>query len=247
MRGSKADIIESLQKEILPLEGYKPVMTNVLPAIDLGPVNASFPNKTFPLGAVHEFLYDSAEDAAATSGFIAAMLGFVMKYNGMVICVSKQQQLFPPSLSRFGINASNIIFIEVKKEKELLWVIEESLKCNGLCAVIAEANELNLTTSRRLQLAVEKSGVTGMIVRNTAFIKNITSNSCITRWKISSLPSINDDELPGVGFPQWQVNLEKVRNGKPGIWNLQFRSGKFMEVGVEEELLTFEEWKKKTG
>jgi protein ImuA len=33
--------------------------------------------------------------------------------------------------------------------------------------------------------------------------------------------------LPGVGFPKWNVELLKVRNGKPGSWQVEWAAGKF--------------------
>ena len=103
--------------------------------------------------------------------------------------------------------------------------MEEALKCEGLAAVVGEINELSFTGSRRLQLAVEQSRVTGFVIRNYITKPNITS--CIARWKISHLPSLVENQLPGVGFPRWQVELLKVRNGKPGIWEVEWKGQRF--------------------
>ena len=75
--------------------------------------------------------------------------------------------------------------------------------------------ELNFTSSRRLQLAVEQSRVTGFIIREDP--KQLGTTACISRWKINSLPSALPDKMPGLGFPRWQVELLKARNGKPGM------------------------------
>jgi len=39
--------------------------------------------------------------------------------------------------------------------------------------------------------------------------------------------------LPGVGFPRLNVELLKVRNGKPGSWQVEWANGKFNEVVVK--------------
>ena len=114
----------------------------------------------------------------------------------------------------------------MQKEKEILWVMEEALKCEGLAAVIAETPEISFTASRRFQLAVEQSRVTGFIIRRNP--KNLAT-ACVTRWKISPLPSATEDGLPGVGFPRWNVELLKVRNGTPGKWQLEW-AGRFRHV-----------------
>ena len=67
--------------------------------------------------------------------------------------------------------------------------------------------------SRRLQLAAEQSRVTGFIIRHQPGL--INTIACVSRWRISTLPSEPGEGLPGVGFPKWQVELLKVRNGRP--------------------------------
>jgi len=222
MPGTKADIIAQLQKDLLPLQGFKHVANDNAIDTGLGPVNYAFPNGVFPLGAIHEFI---AEDTAATGGFIAGILSALMQNGGACLWVSSWRTLFPPALLSFGISPDKIIFIDLQKERDLLWAIEEALKCNGLAAVVGEIKELSFTASRRLQLAVEQSRVTGFILRAKA-----TTTACVTRWKITSLPSELNDDMPGVGFPRWNIQLLKVRNGKPGSWQVEWVNGKFRPV-----------------
>jgi protein ImuA len=78
--------------------------------------------------------------------------------------------IFPPGLKMFGIEPANIIFLELQKSKDILWVMEEALKCIGVAAVVGEISDLSFTLSRRLQLAVEQSGVMGFILRRSRVI-----------------------------------------------------------------------------
>jgi len=228
MDAKKADIIARLQREILPLQGIRSHAKSEMVNIELGFMQAAFPNGCFPIGAVHEFLSASAEDMAASSGFISGILSPLMKKNGACVWVSSSRTIFPPALRTFDIEPDKIIFIDLKKEKDALWVMEESLKCNGLAAVVGEIKNIDFTASRRLQLAVEQSGVTGFIHRRA--LKNLNAIASVSRWKITSLPSSMDDDMPGVGFPRWNVTLEKIRNGKPGSWQLEWSGGKFRHI-----------------
>ena len=223
MAGTKADIIAQLQKDILPLQGFKTLLNNTVVDAVPGPIKNAFPNASFPLGAIHEFMYAGAEDAAATVGFVAAVLASLMRSGGASIWISSSRLIFPPALKSFDIAPDKIIFIDLKKEKEILWVMEEALKCDGLSAVIGEMQELSFTASRRLQLAVEQSRVTGFILRRHSL--SLNTSACLTRWKITSLPSVLSDDIPGIGFPRWNVELLKVRNGKPGTWQVEFVAG----------------------
>lgn len=220
----KANVFSRLQTDILRLQGYKPY-SGEAKGLGLGPIEKAFPNATFPLGAVHEFLPAEAEDAAAMGGFVSGLLASLMGSNGTMLWISSSRILFPPALQSFGIAPDRVIFADLKKEKEVKWVMEEALKCGALAAVVGEMPAIDFTFSRRLQLAVEQSKVTGFVLRPPCLKLNPTA--CVSRWKISSLASEPIDELPGVGFPKWRVELLRVRNGKPGIWEVKWAEGGF--------------------
>jgi protein ImuA len=232
-----------LQRDILSLQRSKTALNNTALDITIGPLRNAFPGNTFPLGTIHEFIAGSVEDATVTAGFIAGMLTPLMQNAGAVIWIGPAPAIFPPALKSFGIIPDKIIFIDLQKEKEMLWAMEEALKCEGLAAVICEVRELTFTASRRLQLAVEQSRVTGFIIRNNPRIINTTA--CFTRWKITSLSSEFRDALPGVGFPRWNVNLLKVRNGKPGNWQIEYREGRFGPI--YQMAVLSQQLKQKTG
>jgi protein ImuA len=244
MLAERADIIAKLKKDLLCLQGLRPVLANTCLDHNLGPITTAFPNGTFPIGAVHEFLFEQVEDAAATSGFVSGILSSLMETNGASLWVSSNRTIFPAALKSFGIEPDRIIFIDVRKESDALWVMEEALKCSGLAAVIGEIQEITFTASRRLQLAVEQSQVTGFILRRPP--RKLNNTACVTRWKIKSIPSISEDDLPGVGFPRWNVELIKVRNGKPGTWEVEWAAGHFRHT-AKKVISIVHKQKRKTG
>lgn len=227
MSPSKVDILKNLQTDILRLQGFKSV-NNVTLDLGLGPIKNAFPNGSFPLGAVHEFLSAQAEDAASTSGFIAGLLSSLMGGNGITLWISSLRTLFPPALKNFGIDPDRFVFIDLQKEKDVIWAMDEALKCGALSAVVGELREIDFRSSRRLQLAVEQSQVTGFILRNN--YRNLNTTACVSRWKITPLPSELEDDLPGIGFPKWRVELLRIRNGKSGAWDIQWINGRFVPV-----------------
>ena len=211
------DIVRELQQRILKMQGsVKP--GDERNGIGLGPIEDAFPEGVFPTGAVHEFLSYEPESAAATSGFLACLLNRVTTKTGFCLWISSRRLVFPPALKLLGINPECIIFIDLPTDKDVLWAVEEALRCDALIAVVGEVKELSFTNSRRLQLAIEYSKVTGFIHRVYPRTKNATA--CIARWKISPLPGIIEEGMPGVGFPKWSVELTKVRSGRPGSWQI---------------------------
>lgn len=223
---SRNDIILKLQSDILRLQGFKQERGSSSLNSGLGSLVNAFPNSTFPTGCIHEFLSDSKESSAATTAFIGGLVNMLTGTSGVTVWISSGRKLFPPALANFGLHPERFIFIDLKKERDLLWAMDEALKCEALTAVIGEIDAVTFTESRRLQLAVEQSNVTGFLIRNTVRNKVATS-ACVSRWRITSLPGERLDDLPGIGFPKWQVELLRIRNGKPGTWEVSWRQGGF--------------------
>jgi len=223
----KKEIIRQLKERILSLEGFGIGLDSCLLDFGLGPMNAAFPGGIFPVGAIHEFISPTEACAAAANGFLAGLVGTLMKKEGICLWISVGHKLFPSALKFFGVEPHRVIFINVRREKDALWVMEQGLKCNALAAVVAEIRDVSFAESRRLQLAVETSKVTGFLHRERPRTDNTLA--CVSRWKIRPLSS-RTNGLPGVGFPCLEVELAKIRNGKPGIWQFEWKNGTFKLV-----------------
>lgn len=243
MPGDKQHIIAQLQKDILSLQGFKPLRTAYAQDMGLGEIIHAFPNHSFPLAAVHEFVSTTMESASATAAFISALLSPLLYTGGVIAWIAPRSFIFPPALKLFGIEPNRVIFIHPRYTKDIGWVTEEALQCEALSAVVSEWSNIDFTESRRLQLAVEKSKVTGFLIRRSP--RELTTTACVSRWKISAQASITIDDLPGVGFPRWEVELLKVRNGKPGTWILEWAGDHFQPSHASGALIR--ELSKKTG
>lgn len=242
MQASRQELVMQLRKEMLSVQRQKKSTEQCL-FPGLQEIEQAFPGHTFPLGVVHEFISHSIENAAATHAFIAGLLGPLMRKGQYAVWVNTRNTLFPPALFQYGIRPEQIIFVDPSLRKDILWAIEEGMKCNAIAAVIGELSELSFTESRRLQLTAEQSKVTGFIHRMNPRTENTVT--CVTRWKISQLPG-EIAELPGVGFARWNVQLLKVRNGQPGSWQMEWVAGAFRPVR-RKALTILENQNRKTG
>lgn len=227
---AKREMVQQLQKEVLSLQQSKKPLVDQPANIGLGELLAAFPGSTFPTSAIHEFISPNWENAAATNGFLCGLLGQLMLQKGPCLWIGTHRTIYPPALKVFGIDPERIIFVDLDRPKQVLWTIEEALKCDSLSVVIGELSELGFTESRRLQLAVETSHVTGFIHRYQPRQQNTVA--CTTRWKISPISSLTEG-MPGIGFPRWNVQLLKVRNGKPGSWQFEWKSGQFNSIAPQ--------------
>jgi protein ImuA len=231
----KQEIAKQLQAKINAMQGLGKLSSETA-GNRFAPFDAAFPGNVFPTGAIHEFISYEPANAASTNGFISAVTGKLMKDGGLCLWIGNGRKLFPSGLKYFGLEPDRIVFINVLRVKDALWVIEEALKCEALTAVIGEVKELSFTDSRRLQLAVEHSGVTGFIHRYCPRVENAVA--CTTRWKINSIPSITEDNLPGVGHSSWDIQLIKVRNGRPHSWQVNWQCKSFAPLADKYFALT---------
>lgn len=219
---NKQEIVSRLRKQILLMEGFKePVLTE---ETSLGRINEAFPNGAFPFSALHEFFCYNQEELSSASAFITGLLSSRFKKTASVVWISPARKIFPPALKWFGMEPHQILFLNIKKEKEITWAVNEALTCSSLSAVIGELPEMSITASRRFQLTIEDARVGCFILRRNP--KNLLTTA-VSRWHIQPLPTITEDNLPGLGHPRWKVNLLKVRNGKTGSWNMEWTNNGF--------------------
>lgn len=229
----KNGVLKRLRQKIRELEGFPSLKEGHDDSLALGPIEAAFPEGRFPVGRIHEFISTSMPEASAASGFIAGLLGKLMHKERYCLWISSRRTLFPPGLKRFGMDPGRVVFVDVKREKDVLWSVEQALKCDRLAAVVGELREVSFAESQRLQLVVEQSRVTGFLHRYQPLTQH--NRACATRWKITPLASMLEGRMPGVGFPAWSVALLKVRNGKPGEWQIEWKDGRFRPISLPLE------------
>jgi protein ImuA len=224
----KAAVIEKLKQDLLILGGLKPLQQGVQPQGELAFMQAHFPQGVFPIGAVHEFVCPTLEQAAASTAFINGVISSCLPSKGVTVWVSTEEYFFSQAFAAFGVEPHHIIFMHPKQKTQVVWCVEEALRCPAVNSVVAQMPQLSFMQSRRFQLAVEATKVTGFILNSSAASSNTTG--CLSKWQISPLPSYLQGGMPGVGPPRWQVHLQKMRHGKPGNWQVEWVNGSFRLV-----------------
>lgn len=221
MTHAKARVIDTLRAQIRKLEGIGVPAGAAVMKMGLPPVDAVLPDGGLPLGCVHEVV--SGERGAAT-GFCAVLSARVLETrgSGALLWLQRGDDLYLPGLTRYGIAPGGVITVAgLTKPADMLWALEEALKCNALGAVVAEVDQVGFTASRRLQLAAESAGITGFLISNNS---DGATSAAVTRWRLTSVPS-QADGLPGVGAPCWQVELLRARGGRPASWPVVWQEG----------------------
>ncbi len=78
-------------------------------------------------------------------------------------------------LHQLRLDPRRLILVAAKGDDEALWAMEEGLKAKSLGAVLGEIEKLDLTASRRLQLAAEAGGVTAFVLRRWRVMERATA------------------------------------------------------------------------
>jgi protein ImuA len=143
----------------------------------------------------------------------------------MVLWCLKQHDLYGPGLAEHGLDPARIVLVRAARDGDILWALEEGLRTPALAAVVGEVGRLPMVAGRRLQLAAERSGVTALLLRRwrtgaEASAERTQPSAAVTRWRVTSLPSLPDGE-PGLGRPRWQVELLRCRGAEPAAWDTE--------------------------
>jgi protein ImuA len=166
-------------------------------------------------GAVHEVLPGSGADHASASGF-ALMLALRAAADKPILWVRDDRgaritgDVYAPGLAELGIDPARIMMVRAPDELAVLRTASDALGCGGLGAAViepgGEARKLDLTASRRLALAAEKSGVTCIVLRGAS---STIASAASTRWQVASAPSA---ALAGNAPGQTRLTLTLVRH-----------------------------------
>jgi protein ImuA len=223
MPGARAARLSGLRAQIAALEAGTRTLTSVLPFGDAR-VDGCLPGGGLSLGRWHELGGEGAEveTAACPAAFVAA-LARPLAARGEIVWVLRRDDLFAPGLAGLGLPPERLIGVCARDEVEALAAIEDALGTVGVAAVVGEVEAVSLVEGRRLQLACERHGSTGLLIRRRPFggkAKGSASGSAsASRWKVAPAPSGGDETW--LGPPRWRVELERSRGGRTGAWILE--------------------------
>ncbi len=189
--------LEALRMQVRALEGYhlEPCLGDQTLPFEDERMNAPLPHGGLQLGALHEFRSDGleAELAPAMTAFAATVAARILRIReGYALWASSRTDCYPPGLTRFGLDAQRIVWVDCRKDDEILSVMEEALHSRALATVLGEAAALSLKTARRLEAAARQSGVTALLLRRPLFKSSKAgsgpSGAAATRWCVSAVP-----------------------------------------------------------
>jgi protein ImuA len=162
-------------------------------------------------GALHEIAAVSEAHLAAATGFA---LGLVSSRRLLWIAedmaLAESGAPYGPGLDAFGLLPERLLTVAATRPHDLLWAMEEALRCRAIGAVIGELRhgEIDAVAVRRLSLAAAESGALTLLLRAAA--PNDASTAA-TRWIVGAAPNA-----------RFAVELVRNRRGPLGSWILEW-------------------------
>ena len=96
---------------------------------------------------------------------------------------------YGPGLEAFGLPPERLLTVAAARACDLLWAMEEALRCRAVAAVIGELRHgaVDMVAVRRLSLAAATSGALALLLRSSP---PQDASTAATRWIVSAAPAV---------------------------------------------------------
>ena len=178
-----------------------------------------------PRPALHEIAATSEAAVAAATGFTLAMAKRGAEARPVLWVAEDMARKesgapYGPGLDESGLSPEQVVMVAAAQAHDVLWAMEEALRCRAIGAVIGEIrkeNAIDAVASRRLSLAAGEGATLALLLRSRPDTRPVAA---ATRWIVAAQPST---PLPyAVGPPAFAVRLVRNRHGRTGSWVLEW-------------------------
>jgi protein ImuA len=131
--------------------------------------------------------------------------------------------LYGPALDGIGIAPERLITVAAARMRDVLWAMEEALRCRAVGMVIGEMRPrgIDQVATRRLALAAAAGNALGFILYTAP---DDAPSAAVTRWIIGAASSLNAERGHGIGPPRLLARLARNRRGPLGTWIVEWNS-----------------------
>jgi protein ImuA len=173
-------------------------------------------------GALHEIAATSEAHIAAATGFAlgpAAQKRARVCWIAEDMALAESGALYGGGLDLFGLAPERLLAVAASSHRDLLWAMEEALRCRAIDAVIGEWRHgtIDAVAVRRLSLAAAENGALALVLRAAPATD---ASTAATRWIVGAAPSAATAHGPGA--PRFAAHLIRNRRGPLGSWILQW-------------------------
>ncbi len=162
-------------------------------------------------GALHEIAAAGEAHITAAAGFALGLApaGARLVWIAEDMARAESGAPYGPGLEAFGLLPERLLTVAGARRCDLLWAMEEALRCRAIAAVIGEVRhgEIDPVAVRRLSLAAAQSGALALLLRAAP---PRDASTAATRWIVGAAPS---SPSPGWGGS----TAERSEGGRGGV------------------------------
>ena len=181
------------------------------------------------LGAMHEVFAEAGRQGAVATGFVAGLAGRLTARRPLVwvrqdFTEIESGALSMSGLAELGLDPRLLVTVRATDVDSALRTAADALACDALGVVVlevwGETRQLDLVASRKLTLAAQASGVTGLLLRMAAEPQPSTAE---TRWIVRAAHSPPASSWSAWGAPVFDAQLVRNRHGPVGRWIMEWK------------------------
>jgi protein ImuA len=243
MTGARTNTLATLRGSIERIEAHGDAYTPGRVALGHADADATLQGG-LAVGAMHEVFADAGRHSAAATGFVAGLAGRAAARRPLVwvrqdFTEIESGALSMSGLAELGLDPRLLVTVCAADVDTALRTAADAFACDALGAVVlevwGEARQLDLVASRKLTLAAQASGVTGLLLRVAAEPQPSTAE---TRWIVRAAHSppaallmpaaplvLAAPLMPAApwGAPMFDAQLVRNRHGPVGRWIMEWK------------------------
>jgi len=150
-------------------------------------------------GSLVEWLSPGRGGAAGTLAWLVAREA--ARQGGGIVVVDRQRRFYPPAALAWGVDPRSLAVVRVENDEDELWVVDQALRSPAVAAVWLHRDELSTRDFRRWQLAAERGGTLGLLVRPASVQGQPTWAD--VRWQVQPVSAQRGRV--------WRLHVELVR------------------------------------
>src|ERR1700686_4411190 len=228
MTGARTNTLASLRGSIDGIEAHADA--TALKRVALGHTDADATLQGgLAVAAVHEVFAEAGRQSAAATGFIAGLAGRVTARRPLVwvrqdFTEVESGAVSMSGLAELGLDPRLLVTVRAADLDPPLGTPADALASDAIGVVVlevwGEARQLDLVASRKLTLAAQASGVTGLLLRGAAQLQPSTAETRSTLRAAHSPPAVN---WSAWGAPLFDAELIRNRHGPVGRWIMEWK------------------------
>jgi protein ImuA len=177
-------------------------------------IDRYLPNGGYACGSMVELIRNDPRTGTGVLSLALMMAKPAMANGKYLVIVDPLKQVYPPALQAMGIPLERLIALQPENPSDIVWGIDQAMRCSAVGAVICEMNALDDRIARRFQLAAEQGGGLGILVRDRSSAKRHPSWADV-QWMINR-SSHHVGTTPNTTVRWMELQLTRCSGGRTG-------------------------------